>query len=332
MNSPYKIALAGIGEIAVEQHLPTIAASPDWELVATCSRSGTIAGVTAYTDIEEMLTRQPEITVVSLCQPPKPRYQFAVKVLNHNRHVMLEKPTGATIAECLKLEALAKQRKLALFGTWHSREADMVDAVRLWLANKKLRQLTITWREDVRRWHAGQEWIWQPGGFGVLDPGINALSIVTRILPDAIHVSSARLEVPENKQTPIAAQLTFQHPHGAEVTADFDWRETGEQSWIIVAETDNGVLQLCNGGSELFIDGELIESTDAYQMIADDQAVNTLGNEYRRLYSRMAKLVEHNETDMDLAPLHLVADAFMVGEHTVVEPFYDSGGSYYREC
>ena len=35
------------------------------------------------------------------------------------------------------------------------------------------------------RWHPGQEWIWQAGGFGVFDPGINALSIVTRILPRA---------------------------------------------------------------------------------------------------------------------------------------------------
>jgi hypothetical protein len=41
----------------------------------------------------------------------------------------------------------------------------------------------IVWHEDVRKWHPGQQWIWEPGGFGVFDPGINALSIATRIFP-----------------------------------------------------------------------------------------------------------------------------------------------------
>ena len=52
--------------------------------------------------------------------------------------------------------------------------------------------LKVTWKEDVRKWHPGQEWIWQPGGFGVFDPGINALSIVTKILPEPIFAESCR--------------------------------------------------------------------------------------------------------------------------------------------
>ena len=35
-----KIALVGIGKIAVDQHVPAIAGSPDWELAATVSRHG----------------------------------------------------------------------------------------------------------------------------------------------------------------------------------------------------------------------------------------------------------------------------------------------------
>ena len=41
----------------------------------------------------------------------------------------------------------------------------------------------IIWKEDVHHWHPGQRWIWEPGGFGVFDPGINALSVLTEILP-----------------------------------------------------------------------------------------------------------------------------------------------------
>ena len=40
-----KIALAGIGKIARDQHVPAIMASPDWDLAATVSRHGTVEGV-----------------------------------------------------------------------------------------------------------------------------------------------------------------------------------------------------------------------------------------------------------------------------------------------
>ena len=42
-----KIALVGIGKIALDQHVPAIASSPDWELAATVSRSGRVEGVPA---------------------------------------------------------------------------------------------------------------------------------------------------------------------------------------------------------------------------------------------------------------------------------------------
>jgi D-galactose 1-dehydrogenase len=117
--------------------------------------------------------------------------------------------------------------------------------------------LAVSWKEDVRRWHPGQQWIWEAGGLGVFDPGINALSILSSILPDAVQVASATLSFPENCAMPIAANLTFAHPHGADVTADFDFRQQGDQSWTIMAETDGGVLLLEHGGANLTIDGVL---------------------------------------------------------------------------
>ena len=45
MPARRKVALVGIGKIAVDQHVPAIAASDDWELAATVSRKGAVAGV-----------------------------------------------------------------------------------------------------------------------------------------------------------------------------------------------------------------------------------------------------------------------------------------------
>lgn len=304
-----KIALVGIGKIAADQHVPAILQDPDWDLAATVSRQGSVEGVEAFTDLGQMLETRPDIRVVSLCLPPVPRFAYAMQALAAGRHVMLEKPPGATLAECHALERAARDAGLTLYATWHSREADMVAAAKAWLADKRLKALTVTWKEDVRRWHPGQEWIWQPGGLGVFDPGINALSIVTEILPDDLHVTGAVLEVPGNCQTPIAARIDFHHPGGAQVTATFDWRQDGDQTWEIEAVTTDGTLLLRDGGALMEIDG-----------VPHGEAA-ALAGEYPRLYKRMADLVRQGHSDVDLRPMTLVADAFTLGRREIVAPF-----------
>lgn len=308
-----KVALVGIGKIALDQHVPAIIASPDWELAATTSRHGTVDGVQAFTDIDDMLAQRSDIRVVSFCLPPVPRYEAAARAIRAGRHVMLEKPPGATLSECHALETLARKHRVSLFATWHSREAAGVAGARAWLADKTLRRLSVTWKEDVRRWHPGQDWIWQPGGVGVFDPGINALSIVTDILPDPIHVSSARLEIPENCQTPIAASVAFHHPGGAEISAELDFRQEGEQTWTISAETDQGMLVLTGGGAQLWIDG---------QEVGQDAGL-TLTGEYPRLYARMARLVKDGAMDVDLSPMRHVFDALCLGRRVNTAPFIE---------
>ncbi len=226
MKIATKVALVGIGKIAVDQHVPAINASPDWDLAATVSRKGQVPGIPAFTDFATFLAERPDIPVVSLCLPPVPRFPYAEAALNAGRHVMLEKPPGATLAEVHALETLATAKGLTLYATWHSRMAHAVAPAKAWLKDKTVRKAHITWREDVRKWHPGQDWVFQPGGMGVFDPGINALSILTEILPKPVHLTRARLEFPANRQTPIAAQLTFSD----NITADFDWRQQGPQT------------------------------------------------------------------------------------------------------
>ncbi|PFG64275.1 D-galactose 1-dehydrogenase [Thioclava sp. ES.031] len=300
-----KLALVGIGKIALDQHVPALAASPDWELAATVSRHGTVEGVPAYTQMEEMLSAHPEIEVVSLCLPPVPRFLAARAALEAGRHVMLEKPPGATLAEVHTLEAMASARGLTLFATWHSRMAHAVAAAKAWLADRKVHSGRITWREDVRKWHPGQDWVFEPGGMGVFDPGINALSILTEILPAPVHLTLAELEFPANRQAPIAARLSFT---GA-IEADFDWRQEGPQTWDIELDTDAGPMALRLGGNVLEIGGAKAEGAESIM------------EEYPALYARMAELVRQGASDVDLAPMVHVADAFMLGRRTAVEDF-----------
>lgn len=310
-----KIALAGIGKIAFDQHIPAIAASSDWELAATVSRHGSVDGVESFRDMATLLAARPDIEVVSLCLPPVPRFAYAAAAIRARRHVMLEKPPGATLSECRTLEAMAREAGVSIFATWHSREAAKVAPARAWLKDKHVRRLHVTWKEDVRRWHPGQTWIWRAGGLGVFDPGINALSIVTEILPDAIHLASAELSFPANCETPIAAHLVFNHPAGAKITADFDFRQQGDDMWDIEIETDEDGMLLSQGGAKLAING--------VPQAATTGGTGQPSGEYPRLYARMAALIRTCGSDMDLAPMTHVADAFLLGRRVTVEPFFE---------
>ena len=301
-----KVALVGIGKIAIDQHVPAIAASPDWELAATVSRKGSVTGIPAYADIETMLAERPDIQVISLCLPPVPRFNYAEKALRAGRHVMLEKPPGATLAEIHALQAMAKAAGLTLFTTWHSRMAHAVAPAKAWLRGKTVTRAHITWREDVRKWHPGQDWVFEPGGMGVFDPGINALSILTEILPAPVHLTAATLTFPENRQTPIAAHLVF----SGNVTADFDWRQEGLQTWDIDIATLSGAIALKMGGNILEINGK------------PDAGQNSITGEYPALYAHMTRLVESGTSEVDLAPMLHVADAMTLGRRLQTEAFH----------
>ena len=84
-----KVALVGIGKIALDQHVPAIAAAPDWELAATVSRKGSVPGVEAHSDFAAFLSARPDVRVVSLTMPPVPRFAYAEAALRAGRHVML---------------------------------------------------------------------------------------------------------------------------------------------------------------------------------------------------------------------------------------------------
>lgn len=305
--TPIKLAIAGVGKIVYDQHAPAIAGNPDFQLVATASRNHSIDGVTAFKTMAEMLDSGTQIDAISLCMPPQYRYEAARQALLAGKHVFLEKPPGATLSEVESLKALAAEQGVTLFASWHSRHAPAVQVVKRHLQQHAPRRVEVIWREDVRHWHPDQEWIWQPGGLGVFDPGINALSIVTEILPEMIFLTKAALEVPANRQTPIGALLSFTDASGTQVEADFDWRQTGEQTWDIVIDTASTHLHLKKGGHELWIDQAPCELP--------------VEGEYPSLYAHFCQLIRNKSSDVDVAPLRHVADAFMLGKHVVTDAF-----------
>lgn len=309
-----RIGLIGFGKIARDQHVPALAADPRFDLAAISARSGDPGiGVPWFAEAGEMIAAlDGKLDAVAICTPPGARHAIARAAIDAGLAVMLEKPPAATLGEIEALEAYAREKGACLYAGWHSQHAPAVELAAAALKDAaSIARLDIAWREDVRKWHPGQDWIFEPQGFGVFDPGINALSIASAILPQRLFVESAMLEIPANRQAPIAAKIIFA---GGNHSADFDFRYTDGEQWTIVVETGEGRrVELRDGGARLILDG----------------AEQTLGarSEYPAMYARFAELIAAGEVEVDREPLRIVADAFLAGQRTAVAPFMWTGES-----
>ena len=304
---PIRIAILGYGKIAEDQHVPAIAGHPRFELAATSSRSGK-GPEPAFTDWRDLIRDVPELEAVAITTPPGPRYEVARECLLVGLHCLLEKPPTAGLAEIADLDCLAQAQQATLFTSWHAQHHATVDAAARALAGKRIASMAITWHEDVHKWHPGQRWIWESGGFGVFDPGINAFSIATRIFPGGLFVRKAVLSVPANAQTPIAADVEFASPEAdGPLAASLDWRRTEGEEWTIAVETTDGIrLRLEDGGARLVVDG----------VAQHDEGPG----EYPDIYRVFADLIDERRSLVDVAPLRLVADCLLAGERRSVEP------------
>lgn len=293
------VGIVGFGKIARDRHVPALQHSSRSYLHSTADPLPGTAPVPHYADVEAMLAADDAPDAVAICTPPQHRSRIARTAIAHGCHVLLEKPPCATPAEVADLRATAASAGRTLFCAWHSRFAPAVEPARAWLARRDVRAVRIDWREDVRDWHPNQRWIWEPGGFGAFDPGINALSIVTTILPRPITVQDALLSVPGNCRTPATVELILADPAGADIRATFDFLEPGPPTWTIAIETDGGHLLLSAGGSRMAADGVDVP----------------LGPnaEYETLYRHFEQLVATGDSDADATPLQLVCDAFALG-------------------
>ena len=303
---PLRTAIIGFGKIAADQHVPAIEGNLRFELAGSVSRQGN-GPAPNFTSHDELLRSVEYLEAVSITTPPGPRYAIARDCIAAGLHCMLEKPPTVTLGEIEELRRLAEDKGVTLFTTWHAQHNPAVTAAAALLHGKRVASMQITWHESVHKWHPGQQWIWEPGGFGVFDPGINAFSIATRIFPGALFVREAELSFPENAQTPIAGEIVVDSPAAdGPLHCSLDWRrEEGEEWTIAIRTTDGQDVRLEAGGSRLLVDGQ-------------EEAAEGAG-EYPDLYRAFADLIDCRQSSVDVAPLRLVADTLLVARRTTVE-------------
>ncbi len=298
MRLPISVAVIGLGKIATEQHVPSIKSSSSFSLVATVDPARTESRFNHVRELAE--SSDVIVDAVSVCTPPQERFEIARLAIQQGWHVLLEKPPCSTIGEVEHLHRLAVHNKVTLMTAWHSKYGVGVVAARQWLASCTMSSVRVSWKEDWRKWHPSQEWLWKAGGFGVFDSGVNALSVLSAIIPggDELVLRDADLYYHSGKETPVSARLSMCDSRGAPLLVLLDAVHTGKEEWIIEVETDTGKLRL-SAEKMLEINGERIETEHV--------------SEYSQVYAEFAKLILDGESAVDVVPLALVANAMMIG-------------------
>jgi D-galactose 1-dehydrogenase len=96
--------------------------------------------------------------------------------------------------------------------------------------------------------------------------------------------------------------------NGTPLSADFDWREKGEEKWNMTMEFGDGrPARLSKGGAALSVEDKIV--------------VEAPSEEYQRIYSRFAELLDGRRSDVNAAPLRLVADAMLLGRRLTTDAF-----------
>ena len=308
-KAPISIAVYGLGKIAFDQHIPAIEASNDFQLAATISQSKTIPGIPSFSTLQELTDSLIEVDAIALCMPPHPRHQIAMKLIESDYDLLLEKPPCANVHESEAVFDAAQNAGVTIFASWHSKFAPMVNMAREWVDENGCDYFQVVWSENVLKWHPGQKWVSQSDGFGVLDPGVNALSIIDAVFDANFSFEEIIFYRPSNWETPIAASFQMRAQSDLVGEVNFDWLTSREDVWEIRFFSESNKMVLSHGGHKMFVNGTPI----------DTELPHT--SEYTALYNHFAELLRDRNSDFNISPLRFVERLYEGARWKEVEAF-----------
>ncbi|ETM32870.1 hypothetical protein L914_19816 [Phytophthora nicotianae] len=148
-------------------------------------------GINQAYDSYEALVSDPDVDVVYIGTLHPSHYEHTVLALNHDKHVLVEKPMAMNLAQATAAIALAREKNLFLMEGMWTRFFPSIRHVRQLLADKEIGDVHhvhasfgIKFAADnARMWHN------ELGGGGLLDIGIYPLAFATMVFgakPDKV--------------------------------------------------------------------------------------------------------------------------------------------------
>lgn len=293
MKTPIRIGIVGLGKISQAQHLPVIDSLEDFQVAFLADRAVRLDRDEPWFDsLDSVLASGVQFDAVALCTSPQPRLELCEALFETGCSILLEKPAAASFQEAKAIERMAIAKQVSLMTGWHSQFAPAVSAAKEWLSRQTLVSGSIAWRENANKWHPGQDWLWRSGGYGVFDPGMNALSILSSLISIDWRVENAVLQIPKNVETATRANFIL-HSSSARIDVEFEFHDEDEETWQIALQTRNGdEMIIAQGGEIATVNTSPLEVSPS--------------REYETLYRRFSSLSRKKKSLIDLRPLDLI--------------------------
>lgn len=164
-NNKIKFAVVGQGHIG-KRHAEMVRRNPNCELVAVCdsldkSKLG-LESLTEkfYNSLDDLLRAHPEVEVVNVCTPNGLHAEHALKALDQNKHVVVEKPMALSKSDCEKIIYSALHHHKTVFCVMQNRYSppsvwlkEIVD--KKTIGDIYMVQLNCYWNRDDRYYKPG---------------------------------------------------------------------------------------------------------------------------------------------------------------------------------
>ncbi|OFZ16235.1 MAG: hypothetical protein A2X86_00065 [Bdellovibrionales bacterium GWA2_49_15] len=176
----------------------------------------------AYDNLDIAL-KNPAIESCIVCVPHHLHEEYVVKILNLQKHVLLEKPIAHSLASAGKIIQTAKEKKLSS-AFMIAEQMDFLPVI----SNIKKLSLPISYRFNDFSTYYPTGWrtkLEQSGGGVMLDLGIHYVSLAIKLFgPIESHKKTIKCYL-DNGEIPSHEQLGLTHKNGIKGQIEVAWRQ-----------------------------------------------------------------------------------------------------------
>ncbi len=212
-----------------------------------------------YSDINSLL-KDDEIDAVYVATPPYLHAEHTIKIAQHGKHVLCEKPMALTLRECEDMIRACEENRVQLMVAYYRRFFPLVVKMKELLLEGKIGR-PITARAQVfALYHPPSDgsfpWRIDPlvsGGGFLTDVGSHRVDLLLHLLGEVQDVVAFTDTVHFDFEVDDSASLMMRFANGAHAVASFHWNIAAPVDELEIAGTKGRILSTDLAGGELIV-------------------------------------------------------------------------------
>lgn len=221
MSGPIRVAVIGLGDVAVRRHLPVLVAHPHFQVVGAAeveavrgervARQFSLPGVS--TDPRALIQAE-NVEAVAILTPPFTHAELVHLALEAGKHVFVEKPLTLKVAEAEELAVHAERAAVKVLTGFNQRHHPVVQRARAMVREGQAGEVraasaflsNVYKRETLSAWHADPT-----RGDLLFDLGVHHFDALRFLLGAEVVEVSAQESISGDNAITLTTQLRFEN-------------------------------------------------------------------------------------------------------------------------